>query len=781
MTRLTVGVVGNPNCGKTTLFNALTGARQQVGNWPGVTVDRKVGHYSWQGVDVELVDTPGIYSLSASSLDEEVTRNFVLSREAALIVNIVDASNIERNLYLTAQLLEMQAKVLVALNMMDMAALRGLDIDVEELSRRLGCPVVPMSASQGKGIDDLRSAVASFADNALAFSPVPAEYPGSVQEAQRLLAGELAAEQSLGRMPLDWVALKLLEGEAAPVPGFTLNSRLAPVVAAQRQYIETREEEDCDIVIASARYAFISRLTEGVIKRRGEANASLTEKIDRFALSRIWGIPLFLVAMYLTFMITINVGNVFIDFFDQLFATVFVNGFKELLATLHAPAWLQVVLANGVGGGIQTISTFVPPIFFMFLCLSFLEDSGYMARAAFVMDRFMRVIGLPGKAFVPMLVGFGCNVPAIMATRTLESQRDRFMTISMNPFMSCGARLPVYALFAAAFFPRGGQNIVFLIYLIGVAMAVFTGLVLKHTLLRGEATPFVMELPPYHLPSWKAVGLRTYERVMAFIKRAGKIIIPIILILAFLNSLGTDGSFGNEDTKNSVLSEISQKIVPAVRPIGVTEENWPGVVGLFTGIFAKEAVIGTINSLYAGMAENDGASGGEAAEEEEPFSFWGGIRGALATIPEKARELGGTFLDPLGIAVDTNEKDAAEKLEVDASVFTVMRSLFDGKAGAFAYMLFVLMYAPCVAALSAVYRETTLRWTVFVAFWNTMLAFVVASSFYQIMTFRQHPGYSTTVLLSAWGLFFCVLLAMHIRGSKTAQDVAELARAVPVS
>ena len=436
-----------------------------------------------------------------------------------------------------------------------------------------------------------------------------------------------------------------------------------------------------------------------------------------------------------------------------------------------------MILADGIGGGIQTIATFVPPIVFMFLCLSFLEDSGYMARAAFVMDRFMRLIGLPGKAFVPMLVGFGCNVPAIMATRTLESERDRFMTIAMNPFMSCGARLPVYALFAAAFFPTGGQNIVFLIYIIGVAMAILTGLILKHTMLRGEPTPFVMELPPYHLPSWRAVGLRTYERVMAFLGRAGKVIIPIILVLSFLNSLGTDGTFGNEDSENSVLSAMSHKIVPAVRPIGVTDENWPGVVGLFTGIFAKEAVIGTLNSLYAGMGE----SGEAKEEEEEAFDFWGSVKDAFQTIPDNAKDLGGKFLDPLGIAVDTDEEAAAEELEVDTGVFAAMRKLFDGKIGAFAYMLFVLMYAPCVAALAAVYRETNLRWTLFVAFWNTLMGFVVAASFYQIATFGAHSGYSMTVLLSVWGVFLCTVAAMRIRGSKSAEAPEAAVKAVPAA
>ncbi len=768
MSKMIVGVVGNPNCGKTTLFNALTGARQLVGNWPGVTVDRKVGSYAHKGAEVELVDTPGIYSLSAASLDEEVTRNFVLSREAALIVNIVDASNIERNLYLTAQLLEMHVPLVIALNMMDMAQSRQLDIDVAGLAERLGCPVIPMSASQGAGVDALRQAIAAFAENDAAPSPAAVQYPAAVQEARQQIAETLQGRQDLSRMPLDWVALKLLEGEDAPVEGFAPDANIMRLVRARRQEVEEREDEECDIVIASARYGFVSWLTQGLVRRRGEASASLSERIDRVVLSRLWGIPIFLAAMYATFMITINVGNIFIDFFDLLFAALFVDGFKVLLAALHLPEWLQVLLANGIGGGVQTMATFIPPIGFMFLCLAFLEDSGYMARAAFVMDRFMRFIGLPGKAFVPMLVGFGCNVPAIMATRTLESERDRMMTITMNPFMSCGARLPVYALFAAAFFPVGGQNLVFLLYLIGIGFAVFTGLVMKHTLLRGEATPFVMELPPYHLPSWRSVILRAYDRLQAFLFRAAKVIIPVIVVLSFFNSMGTDGSFGHEDSTESVLSATSKRIAPVLRPLGVSDENWPAAVGVFTGIFAKEAVVGTLNSLYAGLA----ASEAGAAEAEEPFQLWASLAAAFATIPDNALGLSATLLDPLGISVGqiADSAAAAEEQGVDAGVFGSMQALFGGKIAAFAYLLFILLYAPCVAALSAVYRETNLGWTLFVTFWTTLLAFVASSTFYQVATFAAHPGYSLTVLLSAWGALVGVLLLLRLQGVRVQES-----------
>ena len=344
-----------------------------------------------------------------------------------------------------------------------------------------------------------------------------------------------------------------------------------------------------------------------VLTRTGEVGRNLSDRIDRVVLNRVLGIPIFLAVMYAMFMLTINVGGAFIDFFDILFGTILVDGFGALLGRLGSPDWLTALLADGVGGGIQTVATFIPIIGCLFLCLSALEDSGYMARAAFVMDRFMRTIGLPGKSFVPLIVGFGCNVPAIMAARTLENQRDRTMTIVMAPFMSCGARLPVYALFAAAFFPVGGQNLVFGLYLVGIGAAVLTGLVLKRTLLQGETSPFIMELPPYHLPAIGNVMIRTWDRLKGFVLRAGRVIVGVVVVIAFLNSWGSDGSFGNQDSDKSVLASIGRAMVPVFQPMGIDEDNWPATVGIFTGLLAKEAVVGTLDALYGGLAAGEAA------------------------------------------------------------------------------------------------------------------------------------------------------------------------------
>jgi ferrous iron transport protein B len=462
------------------------------------------------------------------------------------------------------------------------------------------------------------------------------------------------------------------------------------------------------------------------------------------------------------FMLTINLGGAFIDFFDILAGTLFVDGFGALLSAAGSPEWLNTILAEGIGGAIQTIATFIPPIGFMFLCLCLLEDSGYMARAAFVMDRFMRLIGLPGKAFVPMLVGFGCNVPAIMATRTLENQRDRTLSVMMNTFMSCGARLPVYALFAAAFFPIGGQNIVFGLYLVGIGFAVLTGLVLKNTLLRGDITPFIMELPPYHLPTVKGVVLKAWERLKTFMFRAGKIILPVVVVLSFLNSLGTDGTFGNKDSDASALSAIGKTITPAFAPMGISQDNWPAAVGIFTGIFAKEAVVGTLDALYSQMDAD------AQTDEEESFSLMGGIAEAFATIPDNLVGLAERVLDPLGLSIgDVSSIEAsAEAQAVQAATLGAMVSLFDGRAGAFAYMLLVLLYIPCVAAIAAIYRETNLRWTLFACTWNAGLAYMAATLFYQIATFGRHPVGSMTWIAICGAVFGSVVIALRTIGQK---------------
>lgn len=756
-----IGVVGNPNCGKTTLFNALTGTRQRVGNWPGVTVERKTGVYRFEDADYEVIDLPGTYSLDVTgediSLDEKIARDFIHAGEAALIVNIIDASNLERNLYLTAQLLEMRRPLVVVLNMMDMAEASGMAIEVEKLATRLGCPVVPVVAVAGRGIGTLKRTLAESVE-ASAVSATEIPYDAGLEGAVGELLPRLAETAQQVNADPRWLATRLLEGD-----DLACNITADAVPAETLEALRAGLTDEVDILLADGRYGFANRVTQESVKHTSRTSRSRSDHIDRVILNRALGIPIFLVIMYLMFMFTINIGGAFIDFFDLFTGTLLVDGVAEIMGGLGAPEWLTVLIANGIGGGVQVVATFIPIIAFLYLFLSVLEDSGYMARAAFVMDRAMRAIGLPGKAFVPLIVGFGCNVPAIMATRTLEQQRDRILTIVMTPFMSCGARLPVYALFAAAFFSSGGQNIVFGLYLIGIAVAVLTGLILKSTLLPGETTPFVMELPPYHLPTLKGVLIRTWDRTKSFMFRAGKIIVPMVLVLNFLNALGTDGSFGNEDSEKSVLSEVGRGIAPAFSPMGLDVENWPAAVGIFTGILAKEAVVGTLDAMYTAMAEAEAAAAGEIAEEKAGFNLWGGIQEALGTIPANLGDAMGTWGDPLGLSIGdvSSQETAAAEQEVATGIFGAMAARFDGAAGAFAYLLFILLYFPCTAVLAAVYRETNMSWALFVAGWTTGIGYMFATIFYQAATFARHPGPSLLWIGTLLAIFLVATVGLR--------------------
>ncbi|KPN62131.1 ferrous iron transport protein B [Aliiroseovarius crassostreae] len=733
MSGLTIAIAGNPNCGKTTLFNALTGTHQQVGNWPGVTVEKKVGSFSHQDTRIDLVDLPGVYSLSIvggeTSLDERIAREFILTEQPDLVVNVVDASNLERNLYLTVQLLEMGTPLLVALNMMDIARTRRIHIDLDALSRKLGCPVVSTCAASKTGLEGLVEQMVAAARN-----PEPpratTRFSDQIEQAIDRLDAETGFHVDAGSRR--WLAIKHLEGdELCPT---LVDPGTAEAAKTLRAEIEAESGIDADTLIACGRYDFVAEITSATMQRSSELGRSLSEKLDRLVLNRVLGIPIFLLIMYLMFMFTINIGGAFIDFFDILAGTLFVDGLAALLDQVGAPGWLGILLATGVGGGIQTVATFIPIVACLFLFLSVLEDSGYMARAAFVMDRFMRMIGLPGKSFVPLIVGFGCNVPAIMATRTLDSQRDRTLTVMMAPFMSCGARLPVYALFAAAFFPTGGQNLVFLLYFLGLLAAVGTGLMLKATLLPGKPTPFIMELPAYHWPSARGIFQRSWHRLRDFLTEAGQVIVVMVTVLAFLNSWGTDGSFGNEDSEASVLSAVGRNLTPIFAPIGISEENWPATVGIFTGILAKEAVVGTLNTLYTDLAE-DGA--GEPAS----FSLMQGVGDAVSTIVPNLKAGLGMASDPLGLKIGdvSSPEIAAAEQEVSGTVFGTMATLFDGQAGAFAYLLLILLYMPCVAALGAIWRETSPGWAMFAGGWTMAMAYGAAVLFYQIATFARHP------------------------------------------
>ncbi len=764
MSTVSIAVIGNPNAGKTTLFNDLTGARQHTGNWPGVTVERKEGEFKHCDKTFLLIDLPGTYSLDsdAPSLDERIAREFILSHKADILINIIDASNLERSLYLTAQLLEMGVPMLVVLNMMDVADKLGYVIDPKALEENLGCPVVTSVATKKNGITELKDKICEL----LAHLHLPKGRPRYEQDVEAAIT-ELssALAHKAPKSNLRWVSLQMLLQHE--LPHLTPTQTSLEIAARHRQHIEEEQDEDLDLIIADGRYEFAREQARLAIRKKEALTEKASDRIDNIVLNRWLGVPIFLFAMYLMFTFTINIGGAFIDFFDISAGAIFIDGVGSVLEALHTPTWLKVMIADGIGGGIQVVATFVPIIAFLYLFLSLLEDSGYMARAAFVMDKLMRALGLPGKAFVPLIVGFGCNVPAIMATRTLDVERERLITIMMSPFMSCGARLSVYALFAAAFFPSGGQNIVFLLYIIGIMAAMFTAFLLKSTVLKGEPEDFLMELPTYQVPNLNGVLLHTWSKLKGFVTDAGKYIIVMVMVINVLNSWGTDGSFGNENSEHSVLSSIGKTITPALSPFGLEEDNWAATVGIFAGVLAKEVVVGTLDAIYSQLDQDQQAASG-TAEEAEP-GLGEQLLEAVKTIPANLGDSLSTLSDPLGFGAIDSSGDptlAAASQDVNTATFGAMVKRFDGKIGAFAYLLFILLYFPCVAATSAIKREAGWPWTIAAVFWTTSLAYISATLFYQLATYSRHPGSSLMWVGIAAVFFVTVYATLKIVGAR---------------
>ncbi|MBO5941436.1 MAG: Fe(2+) transporter permease subunit FeoB [Kiritimatiellae bacterium] len=730
----TIGIVGNPNCGKTTIFNSLTGSRQHIGNWPGVTVEKKEGDLKLEKVgEITIVDLPGIYSLTATSEDEKASLEYILSHEAELYINVIDATSIERNLYLTMLMCELKVPMVIVVTMMDIARQRRLSIDLDHLSKHLGVPVLGVNSTDSKDIAKLRSLL----DDAVA-SPkiprVPIEFPNELEQEIDILSSASVKTAEHYGVDSRWVAIKAIEGDPLIRHQLERHRDMAPeVIDGVVERCSNVLGDPPDVVLAETRYGVIAGLVKDVVRTVPD-KVYLSEKIDKFVINRFLGIPMFLGVMYIVFWVTQVAGGAFVDFFEMAGDTLFVSGVAELLSYFNAPPWLVAVLANGAGSSLQTVATFLPPVGFMFLCLSILEDSGYMARAAFVMDRFMRWIGLPGKSFVPMLVGFGCSVPAIMATRALDSKRDRLLTIFMTPFMSCSAKLPVWVLFGAAFYPENPGLMIFALYMCGIAIGIVTGLIMKHTLFQGTPTHFIMELPPYHMPRPKHILLHAWERLKIFIWRAGKFIVPMVIVLGLLNTIGTDGSIGNEDSEKSVLSVIGRKVTPVFEPIGVEKDNWQASVSIFTGLFAKESVIGTLNGLYGQSDASNSQKAENSAKEVSQYSLIGGLKEAFATIPANLAGICSAIFDPLGFASAAETAKNPEDRESEEIAVAGLRKHFSkGFHQAFAFLLFVLLYVPCIAATGTVFREVGKGYgTVFVCY-LTIIGWSVATVYHSVM------------------------------------------------
>lgn len=742
--------VGNPNSGKTSLFNALTGANQQVGNWSGVTVDKKTGQFQFEDYAYELVDLPGIYALESrdSSIDEQIAFRYVMNNKPDLVINVVDSSSLERSLLLTLQLRELGLPVLVVLNKYDVLKRRNQSIDTKVLSEKLGCPVVALSAHNRKEVLSFKAILPALIEQTQASQSLDLAYGNQIDA----LVGQMAPQLSHPHLSKRGCALRLLEQD--PVVEESMAAQLT--ASAKQQIAQLQKEHDLDLLLADARFSYVYNECRPTLRQHGKLSQKRSEQLDNLLLNRWLGLPVFLGMMYLMFLFAINLGSAFIDFFDILAGGIFVEGSRILFEHIGLPEWVIALVSDGFGTGIQTVATFIPVIGFLYMFLAALEASGYLARAAFVVDRLMRYLGLPGKAFVPMLMGFGCSVPAFMATRTLNSERERMLTNAMAPFMSCGARLPVYALFAVAFFPQSGQNVVFALYLLGILAAVFTGLVLRNTILPGKSESSIMEMPDYELPRLNYIFLKTWQKLKIFMLGAGKVIVVVVAILSVFNSMGTDGSFGNQNNGKSLLAVAAQQITPVLSPLGIKPDNWQATVGIITGIFAKEAVVGTLNTLYQASAADSGA--------KSEFNLWNKVTEAAATIPANLANI--NVKDPVGLDIGdiSDEQTAAASQSVDVSVYANMQQHFAGVTGAFAYLLFVLLYMPCSAAMGALFRESGRNWAIFVAMWCNLLAFAASTLYFQITTFSSHPTTSLFWIMFYVGGFLLLTLGLRRRG-----------------
>ena len=664
-----IALAGNPNCGKTTLFNELTGSSQYVGNWPGVTVDKKDG--KWKGnKEVIIQDLPGIYSLSPYSLEEKVARNYLVSEKPDAILNIIDGTNPERNLYLTTQLIEVGIPVVVAVNMMDILRKTGQTIDIEKLGEKLGCEVVEISALLGEGCQEAAAKAVEAAKNHRGIH-IPAVFTGSVEHAVAHIEEAIShlVEPKFQR----WYAIKLFERDREATAGLSLDEEVKNRIEVHIKEAEKEMDDDAESVIINQRYAYISRLMEERGIRGGEIQGyTLSDKIDRIVTNRILALPIFFAIITLMYYISVTtLGGWMTDWTNDVFFGEIVNdAATEFMESIEAPDWLSGLVIDGIIGGVGTVLGFVPQILLIFFFMSLLEDSGYMARVAFIMDRIFRKFGLSGKSFIPMIVGMGCGVPAIMAARTIENIRDRRMTILLCSFIPCSAKAVIISMVTATFFPDSVLMAPSM-YFLGIAVIVLGGIALKKTaLFAGDPAPFIMELPAYHIPSMKGVLLHMWERARAFIIKAGTIIFVICVVIWFFSSFGA-GLEMVEDVEDSLLAAFGHMISFIFAPLGLGD--WKGAVAVISAEMAKEGAIGTLAVLNG------------VAEEAEDALVMAGIAGMFTPI------------------------------------------------AAFSYMILNLFDPPCIVAIATIWREMGSRkWAVFAITFQVILGYAMALVAYNL-------------------------------------------------
>jgi len=668
--KIKVALAGNPNVGKTCVFNALTGSNQHVGNWPGVTVEKKEGFFNDGRTEVELVDLPGIYSFSPNSLDEKISRDFLLQDDVEGVVLVVDASNLERNLYLLTQALELRKKTILVLNMMDVVRKENMKINIKELSDILGVPVIEAVASNGEGINHLRDAIIQFSEYDKPDFKI--NYGERIDCAIDELALYLNENKVMSNYDPRWLSIKLLEDDIEIFREFEKNGsskEISEIVDEKRKIIERYAADDIDTFFIEKKYGYVSGLVKEVVSKKVDLKLrmDITEKIDKVLTNRVLGIPLFVLLMYFTFQFVFKLGDPLVGYVESFVS--FVSDISRIiLVKLGAPHLVVSAVSDGVVEGVGGVLVFLPIIALLYIAIGILEDSGYMARAAFVMDKIMHTLGLHGKSFIPMVVGFGCTVPAVMATRTLESKKDRILTILILPFMSCGARLPIYALFTAAFFRENGGNIVFGMYLIGIFVAVVMARILKSFLFKSEVSPLIMELPPYRIPLLKNLAWKVYYRCSMFVKKAGTLILVGVLIIWFLGTFPQNA--GVEDT---YLARLGKVVAPIFKPAGFG--SWQASVALTTGIVAKEIVVGTFGTIY-GLEDDEADSSSVASKLREDDIF--------------------------------------------------------NSVSAFGFMVFSLLYVPCFAAVGAIKKEIGKGWAFFTVAYTFAIAWLSSVLIFQI-------------------------------------------------
>lgn len=705
---LIVAVAGNPNAGKSTLINAIAGSRLHVGNWPGVTVEKKEALFEVEGRSIRLVDLPGCYSLSPYSQEEIITRDYLVNQRPDLIVNVVDATNLERNLYLTIQLLELGIPMIMALNIHDEALAKGYQINTTQMEQVLGVAVVPTSATRKTGLEQLLKRVVTVAAEPAQHTPKRLSYGEDIETVLKGLHDVLQRDRAalLEQYPTRWLLLKLLEGDAPLLKLVNITPESLPPQLFQ--HLRRAHGDDVEGLLADSRYGLASGLCREVLTKPEKRTIELTERIDRVVLNRFLGIPIFALAMWLLFKLTFDLSSPFSDWLDAMTSGPFKRWTTAIMNGIGAPDWTVSLINDGVIAGVGSVLVFVPVIFAMMFFITFLEGSGYMARAAFVMDRAMHAIGLHGKSFIPMLLGFGCNVPGIYATRTLENPKDKVLTALLIPLMSCGARLPVYVLFAAVFFPDNAGSVIWVLYILGMLLAVMMGYIFKKTLFRGEAPLFIMELPPYRMPSFTSLMLHTWEKGKHFLIKAGTYIFAVSILVWFLLNL----PWGVEHKRDSYLGRAGATIAPIFQPVGFG--TWEAASSLITGVIAKEIVVGTMGEIYAPAAE-------EADQEKQP------------TLGEDLREIVVSFGGAVTTAVSTvlylpqEEEPEAEQ----SALKTALKGQFT-PLSSFAFMAFVLLYMPCVVVGAAMRAEFgTWKWAGVAFAYSTILAWLVALIIYQ--------------------------------------------------